>query len=236
MKSSIPLPGPDAAQRMDPADQKSHLNSGGYWNLETSEQTWALFRNVAGPHKTVKEHRRTEVIHQDLANDFYSRFKSIVVSELTLDSFCGGAFKEKVKLSSPFTDILTFVLASPVLYKGYRIIFKTQVAKLYYDIVSRLRVDSRETQESFGEDFWHAYEENLKAITSAFYDARQHKEAAPVPDDISDAWLEEFGPIFTANYKKAVAGDPTAPFRVAKCIRSKHGLSKLCILLYESWG
>jgi hypothetical protein len=231
MVTSVTLPGPDATQRMSPADKKDHLNCFGYWDLDINEQTWALFRNIAGPEKTIKEHHRIALIYQDLADEFYRRFKQIVVSNLNVDGyFCGGAFREKVKMTSPFTDIITFVLASPVLRKEHKTFFNTLIAKPYYEIVSHLRSENQNSQLSLDKIFWDVYEKKLEPITRAFVYARAHKDTATLPDDISDAWLEEFGPVFTANYKKALAGDPTAPFKVVKCIRNKQGLSKFCIM------
>lgn len=231
---TVPLPGPDAAQRLDPADHKIHLHSFGYWKLSTDEQTWAVFRNTGGPNKTATEHKRIELAHQAVADDFYKRFKKIVVVNLTLDDgFCGGAFKEKVNQNSPFTDIMTFVIASPVICKEHKTIFKTLIAKLYYNIISSLRTENPKTQETYDQAWWKLFEKWFAPIAQAFKNIRAQKDFMALPDDISDAWLEEFGPVFTANYKKAQAGDPTAPFKVVKCVRDRFGLSKLCICFWK---
>lgn len=232
MVSSVPLPGPDASQRMDPADSKKHLGVFGFWNLNTDEQTWAVFRNIGGPGKTVLEHRRNNLLHQSIANDFYKRFKTVVVSNLIIDdSFCCGAFKETVKITSPLTDIITFVLASPVICKDHKSFFHKRVAKVYYEIMSQLKSENKKDKESVNEYFWQEREKMLEPITRGFRKIREQKSDMALPNDINELWLAELGPIFTFNYKKALAGDKSAPFKVLKCSRDRQGrLSKFCSL------
>lgn len=227
-ESTVPLPGPDATQRMDPADFKDYLGCYGYWKLDNVEHTWALFRNITGPNKTVAEHRRIELHYQAAADDYYRRFKEIVVNEMTRDDgFCGGAFKEKVTMTSPFTDIFTFVLASPVICKEHRSWIKGLVAKLYYEMLSTLRSEAIGVGESLDQEYFNSYLDKLPTIERAFKHARVSAGGILLPDDVNDAWLKEFGPQFTGNYKKALDGNPAAPFKVVRGVRNiQLGLSK----------
>jgi len=94
-------------------------------------------------------------------------------------------------------------------------------------MLSTLRSEAPEVGQLLDQQYFDSYLNKLPTIERAFRHARVSPGGILLPDDVSDAWLEEFGPEFTFKYKQALSGNPSAPFKVVRGVRDiRLGLSK----------
>lgn len=221
-------PPPDARLRQDPADCKDYLDLDGsvlkiysFWNLSRVEEGMSLYRSGIRKDGTIRL-VKVPITNPEVVAAFYKPLKSLLVEHCTRHGFRGCAFAEKVQKHSPLNDILQFIYWSPVMTNEHRYFFKMEIMDLYQEAVSRLKEPS--LREFVDATFMAPYIDRLEKISTYF--EMEAANPVPLPTDISDTWLGEFGTNFTANYKKALAGDPDAPFKVQVPIRNQHGMSK----------
>lgn len=221
-------PPPDSRLRQDLTDSKDYLDLDGsvlkvhsFWNLSRVEKGMSLYRSGIKKDGTIR-FVKVPITNPEVVATFYKPLKSLLVDNCTSHGFRGGAFAEKVQKNSPLNDILQFIYWSPVMTKEHRYFFKMEILDLYQQVVSRLKEPS--VREFIDARFMAPYIERLEKISAYF--EMEAANPVPLPTDISDAWFGEFGPEFTANYKKALAGESDASFKVHVPIRNQHGMSK----------
>ncbi|EHL03854.1 hypothetical protein M7I_0045 [Glarea lozoyensis 74030] len=232
---------PDARDRADPDDFKGYLDFDGkegqglysYWNLDTIEHTFAIFRNFKTADGKVA-HAPITIPNQDQADQLYRKLKSIIVDACKNQKFRGGAFAEKVKETSALNDIIQFIFWSPVMTKEHRYFFRQSILAIFTQTVSRLKDTVMLGRDGFDDEYLKDYDDTLNEIKEFFQ--KEKDNPTPIPTDISVKWLEEFGENFTRDYKLALdlneKGEDGAPFATAVPIRDENGLSEFMVHKY----
>ncbi|RDL35406.1 uncharacterized protein BP5553_07337 [Venustampulla echinocandica] len=221
---------PHSGQRLSRADYKGYLDYDGntdrgvneYWKLDVVEETWPTFTEVVTYKGLQLDATRIPHAFPRSVRCFYTKLKGIIVAWCKEGGFRGGAFAEKINFDSPLYDILHVIHHSPVVTKEQRQVFEHVIMKIYDEVNSDLL--DPQTNKSCNKQYFKKFDGELEWI-GAFFQINSKYTPPPMPNDISDVWLEELGPKFTANYRLALAGDPAAPFKVATPRRNKFGMS-----------
>ncbi|CAG8959599.1 hypothetical protein HYFRA_00001501 [Hymenoscyphus fraxineus] len=220
-------PPPDSRSRQQQADFKGYLDFDGkdigvysYWNLARVEKEMSIYRSALRQNGSIRL-LRIKPAYPDVVASFYNPFKSLIVNYCTTHAFRGGAFAEKVRKESALNDILQFIYWSPVMTKEHRYFFSKEILDLYQEVMAHLKEPS--TPEDIDYRFMAKYIQRLENVEQYFETERVRP--VPIPTDISDEWLEEFGPLFTENYRQALEGRPDAPFKVQDPIRDQYGMT-----------
>ncbi|KAH8682888.1 hypothetical protein BGZ60DRAFT_368598 [Tricladium varicosporioides] len=221
---------PDAYYRMEAADEKRHLDYNGKyyegsegstgvvarWNMNTTEETFSVYIK-----KTGKDGEYTLVkvnfINEEAVKKFYTKFKSIITTNLIHGGFRGGAFAELVKPNAPIYDILWVVHSSPLLSRDMKA-FWSKVPIAIHNKIRSYAVS--ESDRYFIDEQWFDlhFSEQMNYLRNFFHNERYYP--TPLPNDISNAWLNELGTKFSNNYALALKGQGTfeveKPFHVKK--------------------
>jgi hypothetical protein len=221
---------PDARDRSSPSDFKGHLDFDGslpgiysFWNLSNIEHTFSLHRNTIAPSPTPQlTHIPISIGDPTHIDVLYRHLKDILVNACK-NGFRGFAFAEKVEETSPLNDIIQFMYWAPVMTKEMRWFFKKNILKMHMDIVTKLK-EPKVNHASFGGGFCAQYEDVIQGMKEFFED--ELANPCPIPDDISEVWLKEFGEGFKEKYMKALVGGEGVTFKIAKPDRDKNGMSK----------
>jgi hypothetical protein len=247
------MPGPtrpDACDRSSPQGFKGHLDFDGslrgiysFWDLSTIEHTFSLHTNQLGPPPSNRIiHIPIPISNPTHIDALYHSLKSILVSACR-NGFRGGAFAERVQDTSPLNDIMQFMYWSPVMTKEMRWFMKRNVLRVVAEIIRQLKepmlnrprvpLPTKENPnpkpvEVFGREFCERYEGVVEGIREWLEEEMERK--CPLPDDVSEGWLGEFGQQFRRNYGEALRarerGEGGKEFEVVNPIRDQYGMSK----------